>query len=79
MGSKLIDEELLKNACQITGGQFLTSSDQTLELEGNSTAKYQELWPSFLLVLLALFIVDLIIRRWENVLGIGDVFALNSR
>ena len=35
-------------------------------------ARYVELWPYLMMAFLAVFLLDLFIRRWENVMGVGD-------
>ena len=78
VASGRIDEEFLRSICELTGGHYLTSTDQELELSGSTTARYVELWPWLLEILLGLFLVDLLIRRWENFRGlleqIGGLF-----
>ena len=65
-----VNEEALKTACELTGGTYLNSSADELKLTGSEVARYIELWPLILLFLLAVFFVDLAIRRWENVMGV---------
>lgn len=72
VASGRVDSELLKKACEITGGNFLSSADDKLELTGSKVARYVELWPALLILFLALFLIDLCIRRWENVMGIWE-------
>ncbi|MAS92406.1 MAG: hypothetical protein CMO55_04350 [Verrucomicrobiales bacterium] len=67
-----VDEELLKQACEITGGSYLSSAEEALELSGTNVSQYVELWPWLLSCFLGLFLIDLIVRRWENVLGVGE-------
>jgi Ca-activated chloride channel family protein len=69
-----IDDALLKEACKITGGTYLEKADAPLELTGEDVARYVELWPWLMLAFLAVFLLDLAIRRWENVLGVVDLF-----
>ena len=75
VASGRIDDELLRRVCEVTGGQYLESTEQALTLSGSTTARYVELWPWLLHVLLGLFLVDLLLRRWENVLGLLEVIA----
>jgi len=67
-----INDTLLREACQITGGTYLENSDTPLELTGTNVARYVELWPYLMMAFLAVFLLDLLIRRWENVMGVGD-------
>lgn len=69
-----VDDALLKEACKITGGTYLENADSPLELTGQDVARYVELWPWLMLAFLAVFLIDLAIRRWENVLGVVDLF-----
>jgi len=67
-----VDEALLRQVCGITGGTFLENADQPLELTGTDVARYVELWPYLMMAFLGVFLLDLLIRRWENVMGVGD-------
>lgn len=74
VASGRVDEEILKKACDITGGKYLKSASEKLNLSGTNIARYVELWPGLLLVFLFLFLVDIGIRRLENVLGVQEQF-----
>ncbi|MEM9015691.1 MAG: VWA domain-containing protein [Verrucomicrobiota bacterium] len=67
-----VNEELLREASRLTGGSYLESPDNPLELSGSDVSQYEELWPFLLALLLVLFLADLLVRRWENVLGVAD-------
>lgn len=67
-----VDETLLRQACETTGGTFLESPEAALELVGTNVAGYVEWWPALLLAFLVLYLIDLAVRRWENVLGVVD-------
>ncbi len=67
-----INEDLLRRVCEITGGQYLESANDALKLEGSDVARYVELWPLLLKIFVALLLIDIAIRRWENVQGIGE-------
>jgi len=67
-----VDEEKLRTAAHLSGGGFLESGNETLELTGSEVAKYVELWPLILICLLFIFLADLTIRRWENVMGVVE-------
>lgn len=73
-----VDDALLRQVCEVTGGQYLESLDGTLKLEGSDVSRYVELWPLLLKIFLALLLVDIAIRRWENVQGIGEQLFLLS-
>tara|TARA_R110002096_G_scaffold114989_1_gene249179 strand:- start:181 stop:483 length:303 start_codon:yes stop_codon:yes gene_type:complete len=74
-----VNEELLRKVCEMTSGTYLENADGKLELTGSNVSRYVELWPFLLLVFIALFVVDLLIRRWENLLGlfeqVGGIFG----
>lgn len=70
-----IDDVLLREVCRITGGTYLAKADDPIELTGENVSRYVELWPYLMLAFLALFLLDLIVRRWENVLGVLDLFG----
>ncbi|MDF1849882.1 MAG: VWA domain-containing protein [Verrucomicrobiales bacterium] len=67
-----VDEALLREVCEMTGGTYLESIDAELKLEGRDVSRHREFWPLLLLVFLAVFLADLIVRRWENVLGVWE-------
>lgn len=67
-----VDEALLREVCKITGGTYLENPEQTLALTGTDVARYVELWPFLMMAFLGVFLLDLLIRRWENVMGVGD-------
>ncbi|MFK5920689.1 MAG: VWA domain-containing protein [Verrucomicrobiota bacterium] len=66
-----VDADLLREVCEITGGQYLESADDLLEFKGSDVARYVELLPWLVKIFIALLLVDIVIRRWENVQGIG--------
>lgn len=69
-----VNESLLQQATQITGGKVLQPG-QVPDLSQTRAVQYIELWPSLLLTLLFLFLVDLAIRRWEHVQGIWELIV----
>jgi hypothetical protein len=64
--------EILERASQLTGGQALNSASDALELKGSGIARHTELWPHLLMVFFALFLVEVVVRRWENALGLYE-------
>lgn len=68
-----IDEDLLRNACKVTGGIFLESPEDVLELTGTDVSRHEELWPLILVAFLLIYLVDLFVRRWENAHGIAEI------
>ena len=71
-----VDREKLRSLANLSGGTFLESVDEPLDLSGTEVAKYVELWPLILMALLAMFLADLIIRRWETVMGVVEQITL---
>ncbi|MCG8600926.1 MAG: VWA domain-containing protein [Verrucomicrobiales bacterium] len=70
-----IDEAFLKEICEMTGGTYLTETERGPELTGTDVARYVELWPLLLFGFVAFFLMDLCIRRFENLLGVVENFA----
>ncbi len=70
--SARVDDELLQRVTKASGGSVVP--DDTTELGSARTAKarFVDLTPWFLVLFLLLFLVDIGIRRWENVLGVYD-------
>jgi len=69
VASGQIDEALLREVAGISGGVYLESPSSPLELTGSDVSRYEELWPLLLYGALALFLADLLLRRWENLMG----------
>jgi len=67
-----VEDALLREASRISGGTYLETPESELELTGTDVSRYVELWPWLMMAFLGLFLVDLCIRRWENVLGVGE-------
>ncbi len=65
-----VDEALLREVCAITGGTYLDSPGAELPLTGSDVSSFRQLWPFLLFLFLIIFLLDLIVRRWENVLGV---------
>jgi hypothetical protein len=72
-----INEPLLQQAAKISGGSLLPSP-KLPALNNTRAVQYVELWPSLVIVLLILFLIDTAIRRWEHVLGIWELVARRS-
>ena len=70
--SARIDQELLARVAQAAGGQVLAEDATALGQARSIHARFVDLTPWFLVLFLLLFLVDIAIRRWENVLGIYD-------
>lgn len=73
-----VNETLLREVAKITGGQYLKPG-QTPKLDQSAATAYIDLWPHLLLLLLALFLADTAIRRWEHVQGIWDMVTRRSK
>ncbi len=69
-----VNTELLENVCRLTGGKLYGESDDELKLPRAGRSQFVELTPLLLRLILVLFVVDIAIRRWENVVGMLTVF-----
>ena len=67
-----VNESLLRKVSELSGGTYLESTDDELELVGSDVSRYIEFLPLLLKIFLGLFVLDLLVRRWENVLGVFD-------
>ncbi|MBN2475532.1 MAG: VWA domain-containing protein [Pirellulales bacterium] len=74
-----VDRPLLENVCRLTGGRVLPDSEDTLPPIRAGHAHFVELTPLLLKLLLLLFMVDVAVRRWENVQGILSLFSREKR
>ena len=73
------NDALLERVCEISGGAFLGAEGSgELELTGAAVSNYIELWPYLTMVLLGLFFIDLMIRRWENVRGVFEAVGMKG-
>ncbi len=70
-----VDEELLKEVTEVSGGMMLAADLGKIALQGEGVARHVELWPWILYLMLALFLADVAIRRWENVRGMMEYFG----
>ena len=70
-----VDESKLTQVASSTGGRVLEPSVTEITSNTESIARRVELLPWILRALLILFIVDLGLRRWENVLGVFSAFS----
>ena len=60
---------LLERVCRLTGGRVLASGEERLSSPAAAESVFVELAPLLLRVALVLFLVDVAIRRWENIQG----------
>ena len=63
-----LDRALLERVCALTGGRVLGEGEGIVE-DRPGRARWVELAPMLLGMLLLGFVADLAMRRWENVLG----------
>lgn len=68
-----INEPLLKEAAAITGGDYLAASGQLPNLQTTQALQHEELWPSLLVLLVLLFLIDTAIRRWDHVVSLWQL------
>jgi uncharacterized membrane protein len=64
--------EVLEQAARLTGGQALKAASDPLELGGSGISRHVDLWPHLLTAFFALFLLDILVRRWENALGLVE-------
>lgn len=68
-----IDEVLLERATAAAGGQVITDADAFGLNDPEQNPQRIDLIPWFLRLLLLVALADLVIRRWENIVGIWEV------
>lgn len=70
-----VNEPLLKRAAELTGATWRAPDAPAapLRLEAQAVARYAELRPLLLKLLLGLFLIDLLLRRWDNVRGMAEL------
>ncbi len=73
-----VNETLLKEAVKITGGDYLANAGGLPNLETTRAVQHEELWPSLLVLLVLLFLVDTGIRRWEHVVGLWQLVPMRK-
>ena len=69
-----VNTALLEKVCKLTGGTLLSSEARSLPETPAGGTRYVELSPGLLKLLLLLFVVDLAIRRWENLQSMIEWF-----
>ncbi|MHA3774362.1 VWA domain-containing protein [Verrucomicrobiota bacterium sgz303538] len=67
-----INNALLERVAVLAGGQMLAPTVTALPEANASRAHVTELAPLLLALLLLLFLVDVVLRRWDNVLGLVE-------
>lgn len=73
-----VNETLLREAVKITGGSYLSAGGLP-ELTTTQVLQHEELWPTLLLLLLLIFLIDTGIRRWEHVVSLCRLLPLPMR
>ena len=74
-----INRRLLESVASITGGTVLEAGQAELARIRGSHSRYVELAPWLIRAFLLLFVVDVAIRRWENVLGMVSLVTERGR
>jgi Ca-activated chloride channel family protein len=69
-----VNEALLTEATHLTGGTMLKAG-QLPDLSTTRAVQYVEIWPSIIVAMLLLFLIDVAIRRWEHVTGIWEILV----
>ncbi len=73
-----IDRDLLNRLAECSGGTVLADGATRLPEPPDASGAVSDLRPALLLLILALFLGDLAIRRWENVLGIAERLGVGA-
>jgi Ca-activated chloride channel family protein len=71
-----VNESLLQESVKITGGDYLSDPKRLPNLETTKAIQHEELWPSLLMLMLLIFLIDTGIRRWEHVVGLWQLIPL---
>ncbi len=67
-----VNMPLLKSVTSLTGGSVLESSGDGLSPLNRTRSYPVDLTPALLKLLLLLFVADILLRRWENAMGVGE-------
>ncbi len=67
-----VDRETLQRVCDVSGGRLLDAATPTTFPGGVAHSHYVEMKRPLLILLLLLFMADIVIRRWEHLLGALD-------
>jgi len=77
VASGQVDEALLAEVSSLTGATTVdANSTETIELSGSDVESLTLLWPLILKIFLGLLLVDVAVRRWENIRGIGEMVGI---
>jgi Ca-activated chloride channel homolog len=69
-----IDSNLLEKVCAITGGTLFDKAIDRLPFHASSYRQLIDITPLLLKLLLVLLLVEVAIRRWENIKGMLAIF-----
>ena len=64
---------IVEKVTKATGGSVLSAETSSLGRRAAGHSRFRELDPLVLKLLLLLFMVDVVIRRWENARGMVDL------
>jgi Ca-activated chloride channel homolog len=67
-----IDRALLNEVARLTGGAVLEPDNHTLPEPPPPADAWVDLRPALLALMLLVFLIELSVRRWENVLGVWE-------
>lgn len=65
-----VDDDLLRQTADLTGGAVLSGADPELSEKEGQRLILQDLTPYILYLALLVFLIDLVLRRWNNVRGV---------
>lgn len=65
-----VNQSLLEAVARSTGGQMLSVEKGLPSATASTAREHVELWPLLVKLLILLWLVDVVIRRWEHVLGL---------
>lgn len=74
-----VNQPLLTRVAEITRGRLLTESDTQLSPVSTGQQQFRDLTPLMLRLVLLLFLVDIVVRRWENLLGAWEMIPAALR
>lgn len=67
-----VDRTLLEKVTAATGGLMLSESNDAIPALRRGHARFVDLYPTILKILLLLFLVDIAIRRWDNIVSFAE-------
>ena len=72
-----VNENLLKQASNAAGGRVLTATETLPDTSARQALEYVELWPALVSAFLLLWLVDVIVRRWEHIVSLLNMRRAN--